>query len=70
MKQHIFFKDIIWDTIYYKTMEAPFIVGTTDKYDTSNFEKFTELPLKKSSRNLYAAEFARIEARPDAVTFE
>lgn len=51
-------------------MEAPFIVGTTDKYDTSNFEKFTELPLKKSSRNLYAAEFARIEARPDAVTFE
>ncbi|XP_045483708.1 cAMP-dependent protein kinase catalytic subunit alpha-like isoform X1 [Harmonia axyridis] len=63
IKQHVFFKEIIWDTVYYKTMTPPYAVDVPEKDDVRYFEQYTEIPVKKSSKNLFAAEFAVISDR-------
>ncbi|KAF8571676.1 hypothetical protein P879_00489 [Paragonimus westermani] len=58
IKCHKWFRPINWLAVYRKELEAPYIPPCKGPGDTSNFDEYTEEPLRITNTNYCAKEFA------------
>ncbi|XP_055851564.1 cAMP-dependent protein kinase catalytic subunit 2-like [Episyrphus balteatus] len=58
IKRHNWFKSMDWCALYNQEVEAPYIPTTTDLEDTSNFDKYPNVPMVHSNLNKFEEYFA------------
>ncbi|KAF5405932.1 cAMP-dependent protein kinase catalytic subunit alpha [Paragonimus heterotremus] len=58
IKCHKWFRPINWLAVYRKELEAPYVPPCKGPGDTSNFDEYTEEPLRITNTNYCAKEFA------------
>ncbi|KAG8231929.1 hypothetical protein J437_LFUL011398 [Ladona fulva] len=54
----LFFNNVDWIALFNQNVKPVFVPKTKDDGDSSNFDKFPEEDLRKSSKELYPTEFA------------
>ena len=57
IKDHRWFRSIVWLDILNRKVHAPFVPNVMYKGDASNFDSYDEEPLKRSSKNKFQDEF-------------
>lgn len=57
IKDHPFYKEINWMSLFNYRIDPPYVPVVTGASDTSNFDKYKEVTLEISSKDPYAKEF-------------